>query len=71
MLIRGILQRGNNMRDGYVVNISVREDSCSLSSECMGEEPFCELNRDDDSFAVAEKILKSMGFKVEIIDECE
>ena len=57
------------MSDKIVIKIKVGEDGCSLYADCMGKKPFCEIDRDDDSCNTAEKILKSLGFRVKIEDD--
>jgi hypothetical protein len=48
------------MEKKIVIKFEVSEDGCNLRTECMGKEPFCTIDRDDDSFTTAEKILKSL-----------
>jgi len=49
-----------------LIKIKVGEDGCSLQSDCMGKKPFCRIDRDDDSWNSAKKIIESLGFSVKV-----
>jgi hypothetical protein len=55
--------------DKITLKINVSEDGFELISQ--SGDYLCTVNRDDDSITSAETVLKSIGFGVEIIDDCE